>query len=278
MLAKIFKWIFQIKFTRRYYFGLYKRLFNPKKLFKGQVAVCRYDGNLKMKVDLDEWIQQNIYFFGVYDPLNINFIKKHLKPGDYFFDIGANVGCFSLVASLCVQENGKVYAFEPVKEVYNRLNENIELNRLNNILTINKAVYEKNTLLKLYLASQENLGMTSIKEHDAMSGNTLEVEAVSLDSFVISNEINRVDFIKIDIEGSELNALKGMVNIIRKHQPVFLVEVSEAVLNDETDRNEVFNFFDAFDYDKFVISDEGTLKTPVKDELNEYTNYIFQPR
>tara|TARA_B110000503_G_C6816355_1_gene277085 strand:- start:248 stop:508 length:261 start_codon:yes stop_codon:yes gene_type:complete len=84
-IAKIFKWIFQINFTRKYYFGLYEKLFKPKNLFKGQTVICSYSGNLKMKVDLDDWIQQNVYFFGVYDPVNINFIKTQLKPGDYFF-------------------------------------------------------------------------------------------------------------------------------------------------------------------------------------------------
>lgn len=275
--AEIFKWIFKFNFTRKYYFGLYKKLFKPNNLFQGQTKICRYDGNLKMLVDIDEWIQQHVYFFGVYDPVNINFIKTKLKPGDYFFDIGANVGCFSLTASFCVGDSGKVYAFEPVGKVYTRLNENIELNRLKNISAIPKAIYEKNTILRFYLASQENLGMSSIHKHDTMSGEVVEIKAISLDSFMDSNNIKKADFIKIDIEGSELHALRGMVNTIRKHQPVFMVEISEAVLKEESDRNQIFTFFDEFKYNKFVISDGGALIIPDIEKSGQYTNYIFKP-
>ncbi len=275
--ANIFKWIFQFNFTRKYYFGLYKKLFRPNNFFHGQTAICNYDGSLRMKVDIDEWIQQHVYFFGLYDPVHINFIKTQLKPGDYFFDVGANVGCFSLAASLCVGDSGKVYAFEPIKKVYIRLNENIELNRIKNISTIPMAVYEKNTMLRIFLANQENLGMSSIYEHDAMSGEVFEIEAISLDGFMSSNDIKKADFVKIDIEGAELQALRGMVNTIRRHQPVFMVEISENVLKKESDRNQIFTFFDGFNYSAFIVSDEGALKTPDKEKSGSYTNYIFKP-
>lgn len=191
--------------------------------------------------------------------------------------IGANVGCFSLIASLCVGDSGKVYAFEPVPKVYSRLNENIKLNRLKNIAVIPKAIYEENTLLRFHLASQENLGMSSIREHDNMSGAAIEVQAISLDSFIDSNNIEKVDFIKIDIEGAELHALKGMVQTIRKHQPVLLVEISEGVLKEESDRNQIFKFFEEFSYNAFVISDAGALIIPDKEKSSDYTNYIFKP-
>lgn len=276
-LAKIFKWIFQISFIRKHYFGIYSKILKPYNVFKGQTEICRYDGDLKMKVDLDDWIQQQVYFFGVYDTLSINFLKTQLKPGDYFFDVGANVGCFSLIASKCVGNNGKVFAFEPVKRVYTRLYENIELNRLNNISVITKALNETDSTLRLYLASQENLGMSSIQEHDAMSGEVVEIPAISLDNFIASNNITKVDFIKIDIEGAELSALKGMVNTIRVHQPVFLVEISEGVLKEKSERNQIFTFFELFNYMPFVISAGGVLTLVEKDESGDNTNYIFKP-
>ncbi len=275
--AVLFKWVFQFNFTHKHYFGLYEKLFKPKNLFKGQSAICRYDQTLKMKVDLDEWIQQQVYFFGVYDRENINFIKSQIKPGDYFFDIGANVGCFSLTASTCVGDTGKVYAFEPVPKVFNRLNENIGLNGIKNISSIPKALFDKDTILKFYLASQENMGMSSIQEHDNMSGEVVELGAISLDSFIESNNITRVDFIKMDIEGAELKALQGMINTIRKHRPTFMVEISEDVLKEEVDRNQVLQFFDELKYHEFVIAEDGKLELPNKEMTGKYTNYIFKP-
>ena len=201
--AKFFKWVFNSNLTRRYYYGIYKLILKPLNLFKGKTVICNYDNVLKMKVDLDDWIQQNVYFFGNYDTKNITFIKTQLKVGDIFFDIGANVGCFSLSASVCVGATGKVYAFEPVKKVYARLCENITLNNIENILAYPKAVNFEDTKLKLYVGNQSNLGTTSIQEHDSMSGEVVEVDSISLDGFVSSKNISKVDFVKIDIEGAE---------------------------------------------------------------------------
>lgn len=276
--ARFFKWIFKFKFSRKYYFGLYKKFFKPYRLFRGKSAICRYDENLKMKVDIDEWIQQHVYFFGVYDPVNINYVKSQLKTGDYFFDIGANVGCFSLTASRSVGEEGKVYSFEPVKKVYDRLNENIKLNELRNVTTVPKAVYQENTTLRFYIASQENLGMSSIREHDTMSGEVEEMEAISLDNYIRENNIGRADFIKMDIEGAEFFALKGMTETLRNLRPLLMIEISKNVLKDEAERLEIFRFFRNYDYEKYIISEEGKLISPPQDKLEKYTNFVFKAR
>jgi len=230
LIAWGFKFLFKIKFIRYYYFAIYKRLFKPTNLFKGVSIVCKYNRTLKIKADLDDWIQQNIFFTGIYDSISVGFIKRTLEAEDIFIDIGANIGCFTLIGSVIVGRKGRVIAFEPVDIVSEKLEKNISLNKLENITIERKAVYEKNTTLQLHIANQENLGMSSLLRHDSESGRIMTVEAITLDSYLKSKNIETIKLIKLDIEGAELSALRGMVNTIARFKPVFMVEISPNVL------------------------------------------------
>jgi FkbM family methyltransferase len=240
-----------------------------------------FDNKFKLKVDVDEWIQQHLFFFGVYDEAGINFLKKTLKADYVFIDIGANIGTYSISASnkLDKSKGGMVHAFEPVSYVYKKLIENIELNKIENIVPNNLAVFQENKTIELFLSNQENLGMSSVFHHDTESGLTEMVEAVTIDSYIeISSNITRVDLIKIDIEGAELFALKGMLNTLKKFKPVLLLEISENVLKGNSiSSSDVFNFLDQLGYSPYTIEKSGEIKpfNVERDELR--TNYVFQP-
>ena len=278
VIAYIFRFFFRIRYFRKFYFGFYKRLFKSKNLFKGLSLISSYDENLKMKLDLDEWIQQNVFFFGVYDPVNIQFLKKNLNPGDTFIDVGANVGCFSLVAARELGPNGRVIAFEPITIVADRLEENILLNGFKNIKLERKAIYSKETTLSFFIASQENLGMSSIKHHDTESGNIQEAEAIRLDKYLENNDTGNISMIKIDIEGAEIPAIRGMQKTIQKHQPILMVEVSSSVTKDLDERKEVFKLFDHLSYDFFVLDKQSKPVSVSFGEIDHYTNFIFYPK
>jgi FkbM family methyltransferase len=239
-----------------------------------------FDKKFKLKVEVDEWIQQHLYFFGVYDEAGINFLKKTLKPDYVFIDIGANIGIYSLSASdmLDLSKGGMVHAFEPVSYVYKKLIENIELNKIENVVPNKLAVYKENKTIELFLSNQENLGMSSVFHHDTESGLTEMVEAVTIDSYIDKSDITRVDLIKIDIEGAELYALKGMLNTLKKYKPVLLLEISENVLKGNSiSGTDVINFLDELGYSPYTIEKSGEIK-PFNVESDEVrTNYVFQP-
>ncbi len=230
-----------------------------------------------MKVDLDDWIQQNIFFLGVYDPANIGFLKQYLNTGDIFIDIGANVGCFTMAGSAAVGINGKVFAFEPIEILADRLEYNLSLNRLENVTVVRKAVYSEVTSLEFYMAKQENLGMSSINRHDMESGIIQEIPAITLDYFLSDKDIPGIKLIKIDIEGAEIFALEGMRNTIIKHKPAFMVEVSAQVIKSESDRAMVFDFFNEMRYQKYILDQTIELVPPAESRLNGYTNFFFLP-
>ena len=275
LIAWTFKIIFRTKYFRHYYFALYKRLFRPLNLFKGVSIECKYSDTLRIKADLEDWIQQNIFFTGVYDSKSVNFIKKTLSEGDIFIDIGANIGCFTLVGSHKVGRRGSVIAFEPVDLASNKLEQNILLNNLDNVTIVKKAVYDRNTHIKLHLAQQENLGMSSIQRHDSESGEIISVEAISLDEYLRKENINEIKIIKIDIEGAELPALKGMDNILSRLKPILMVEVSPDVTKSSIERLRVFDLLYQKNYERFVIQNDGKLIHPNDQELNNHSNFVF---
>lgn len=275
--ARFFKTLFKIPFFRIRYFGFYKRLFKPRNLFRGQSAICRFDNNLKIKADLEEWIQQHIYFLGTWDEPGSKFLKNYLKYGNVFMDIGANIGCYSLIASKIVGLEGEVHAFEPVSKVFDKMLFNIQLNQLSNITTNRKAVYESSGLLEFFLSSNENAGMSGIFHHDTESGEIEKVESITIDEYVEKKNITRIDLIKIDIEGAELFALKGMKNTINQFKPVIIMEVSEDVLqNIPVKKNEALDLMEDLNYVRKGIDVNGRLIDPSR-APSGYTNYVFCP-
>jgi FkbM family methyltransferase len=278
LIAKFFKLIFKLPLFRRHYYGFYSKIFKPLNLFRGKTLISRYDKDLRIKLDIGEWIQQQIYFLDFFDERGIRFLKKHLKKDSVFVDIGANIGCYTLIASKIVGAHGRVYAFEPIKSIFDKLKFNLQLNELQNVVAEKKALYEKTDLLKLHLSSDENLGMSSIFRHDTESGSIEFVEAVSLDEYILAKDFNKLDFIKIDIEGSELFALKGMQNAISKYKPIIMIEISEDVLkNTSVKSTDIVNFIKGFNYIQMAISLNGDTIDINEAAENNYFNFVFYP-
>ena len=275
LAAIFFKILFRIPFFRKRYFGFYKRIFKPFRLFRRQTAICRYDSDLKINADLEEWIQQHIYFFGTWDEPGSRFLKSQLKPGDVFLDIGANIGSYSMVASKIVGLQGEVHAFEPVARVFSKLMQNIELNKLINISANRNAVYETSGTLELYVSSKENEGMSSIFHHDTESGEVERVEAITIDEYIEKKNLKRVDMIKIDIEGAEWFALRGMQNTINLFKPLILMEVSDDVmLNGPFKGKDIFDLMKSMNYTMKGIDREGRL-VELTGISTDYTNFAF---
>jgi FkbM family methyltransferase len=278
LIAHLFRYLFMVPFFKKRYYAFYIKIFRPLRFFNNKTTIRTYGQNLKIKLHLHEWIQQQIFFFGTFDPRGINFLKKNLNPGDVFIDIGANIGCYSLIASSLTGDNGKIIAFEAVTNVYDQLIYNISINKISNIRAEKLAIFEKRDILKFFLSSDENLGMSSIFRHDTESGKTEDVEAVSLDEYLADYPLERVNLIKIDIEGAEMHALKGMKNTIEKHFPVLMIEINNDVLPDKSlVQNEIMGFLISHGYSPYVSDLKGDLH-PLNDTVHSgnYHNYVFK--
>lgn len=154
------------------------------------------------------------------------YIKNHhLRSGDIVIDAGAYIGEFTIYAAKIVGPTGKVIAFEPDKKNYKLLIENISLNKLDNIVVLNKGLWNQNTNLKF----MSDANASSIRFSNEES-NEIGLEVVKLDDELNKLKINTVNFIKMDIEGAEIEAIKGAENIL-KNNDIYLAIASYHLRN-----------------------------------------------
>lgn len=193
-----------------------------------------YVGNLgryEVAFDFSDQLQRAMYF-ELYDQPEINLLKKLLKKGDIFFDVGAYLGYYSLVASQLVGDSGQVHAFEPVPRLADNLKAIVKESGAPNITVNQVAVGEKDGRISIHVADQssKNLATSSIFEN-GNQGATIVVDRISLDSYCEINSIHRADFMKIDIEGSERECLLGMKSLLALTPPPdLLIEINPTVL------------------------------------------------
>jgi FkbM family methyltransferase len=135
-------------------------------------------------------------------------IQERLKPGDVFLDVGSNLGIFTVFGARVVGPQGTVISCEPGTEAFNQLQTNIELNELTNVRPLKLALGDRHSTMRLALGNAESLcGMAHLSDED---GPAEEVQTVSYDSLVAQQGLPIPRVVKIDIEGHEYAALKGM--------------------------------------------------------------------
>jgi FkbM family methyltransferase len=145
--------------------------------------------------------------------------EVRVEPEDIVLDCGANIGIFSIQAA---QKAKMVYAFEPSEEEAASLSENKKLNTCNNIKIIPRAVLDASKNAKLSLAGTASHFLT---DKDNKDGKVIDVKTISIDEFVKEENLAKVDFIKMDIEGSEDKALSGAKETLRKFKPKLAITI-----------------------------------------------------
>lgn len=153
----------------------------------------------------------------IYEPTETNLVRSQINKGDIVVDMGANIGYYTLIFAELVGGDGKVFAFEPDPDNFSLLSKNVKENKFDNIVLVNKAVSDINGKTKLYL-SEDNKGDHRIYD-SGENRDSVVVDVVYLDDF-LSEYKNKIDFIKMDIQGAEGNALNGMINILKNNKKI----------------------------------------------------------
>jgi FkbM family methyltransferase len=159
---------------------------------------------------------KNEPFYELRSPIPGYFKYYQLKKGDIVIDAGAYVGVFAIIAAKLVGEEGKVFAFEPDKKICEELQQNIKRNQIKNIAIIQKGLWSEDTELKFSDTGDggilaESRFMVSDTKNDA----TTSLKVTTIDNFVKEHSLDRINFIKMDIEGAEIEALKGSINTLK---------------------------------------------------------------
>jgi FkbM family methyltransferase len=178
----------------------------------------------EMQLALDNWMERYAYFSQhYYEPATILTLQRHLRPGDVFVDVGANVGMIALTASALVGASGQVLAFEPNVDVAARLEASIDANGVQNIRVFRTALGDVDGDGRLDATAQH--GTASLR-----AGVGAAVPIRRGDAFLEALDPARRVFVKIDVEGYEHRVLIGFGSLLARRNTAFLVEVTDAWL------------------------------------------------
>jgi FkbM family methyltransferase len=244
---------------------------NKFPLFEQEERIVNFKNRFFLNLNLNDWIQNQIFFLDSYEDFELNVLEFFLKPGDNFIDIGSNFGLYSLWSSAIIGNEGKIFSFEPFYENYLALEKNINLNHFNNIIVEKIAItdYEGELCLS-YNNKENNLGMVSFYE----TNREIQERVIcnSLDNYLVKNPINSIKYIKIDIEGGEYLALLGMKETLKKFKPIVQLEIDyEILLKTPYNRENIFDFMTEINYEVFIPN----LINQSKVKPNSYSKNCF---
>jgi FkbM family methyltransferase len=181
-----------------------------------------------MDCDIQDHVQRQIYFRGVYEPIEAYLFTRLITPGAIVIDAGANVGQYSLLASSAATSTGRVYSFEPVPATFDQLSQHIRKNRIMNVELNQTALWNVGGQISLGLASDQsrNAGAFSIGITRESVVPPVTARTIRLDDYIRDHQISSVHIVKMDIEGAEWAALQGMTDLIARDRPIILTEIN----------------------------------------------------
>lgn len=246
---------------------LWKRLKTP--------CVIRWLDGLHLYVYPVNEISRAIFLTGYYEPNEFVYLNKFLKPGMTFIDVGANIGLYTLFAAKKVGDQGTVLGIEPSDREFQRLKAHVELNSLSNARLLQVAVSSSRTEAELLVATEKHSGHNTLGAfgYDCVMAQGKEwVHVERLDDIVQQEGLQRVDVIKMDIEGAEFLALQGAEETLAQFHPTMLLELSDRTLKHQGCSSEqVWDFLTQSGYRIYVL--DGNTGLPVPAQRSDYFDW-----
>lgn len=239
------------------------------------IITSRLDG-IKMYVDFEDKrsTQLEILNFGTYEGDDSILMYELIQPNNIIFDIGANLGWYSLNFSK-LSSKGKVFAFEPLPKTYEKCQRNLALNEANNVQLYNLALSNQEGEIKFFY-NEKSSGSSSMKNLLELE-NTVEITCTlsTLDSFVEANG-GMIDFIKCDVEGAELLVFQGALSTLKNAQPIVFTEMLRKwSAKYDYHPNDIISLFKDYDYECYYSNSNKLHKIIAVTEDTLETNFFF---
>ena len=186
-------------------------------------------------------------------------ISKFCKPGMIVFDVGANIGEWTLTMANGVGAQGRVYSFEPTPFLFDALNKTVVANQFNQVIVSPYALSDKSKTMDFYIQYDENELLDArlsrldspadFKEWmtDGKKAKKIQVKTITLDEFAVKEKLERLDFIKIDAEGYESAIMEGGLTALKKFRPNLILECG-GVYDSEEKRKRMVTRLRELDY------------------------------
>jgi len=210
-----------------------------KSFKKIRTVIATIDG-ITYELDLDELMDSLIYFEGSFEPYTTGAINKLCKEGMTVIDIGANIGCHTLLFAKLVGPRGKVIAFEPMSWAFSKLIRNIELNNFDNIILEKTALSNENNKNQEvnFSCSWPISGIVDFKRYLAHQAHIMKdvVDFITLDDYVSKKGISKIDLIKLDVDGYEFKVIRGALETLKLYNPIIIMELAVYTLKEMGDK------------------------------------------
>ena len=231
----------------------------------------------KMYLAQNSYVSKRLVRYGIHEENETNLVKSKIKEGEIVVDIGANIGYYSLIFAKLVGKSGKVFAFEPEPKNFHLLQKNLKTNSYENVTIEKKGISDKNGKSKFYI-SERNVGAHSIFPHTKYHKSFIDVEIVTLDDYFHKKEIDKISFVKIDVEGGEVAILRGMSCILANENLKILIEYSPEIYRRFGEKPEdLFKILNENDFQINSIQSGDNLIEPISSSLlvkNDFNKQI----
>ena len=222
------------------------------KKFELEYIVPIHRSELLIICRLSDWIPWNLFIHGCYitESGYELFMLDKASGSEVIMDVGANIGYYSVQFSDLT--DGKVYSFEPMSYQHSVLKRNLALNGIENVIPVKRIVSNTSGEKRIYYSGPENTGASSLVKE---TGEYEDIQATTIDEFCLEHEIARIDLMKIDVEGHEMDVLRGMSGCLRQQRVRHLfVEIScDNLLKAGSSVQELCAFLKASGYHPYSI-------------------------
>ena len=230
----------------------------------------KYSNNYVFVNKLDPF-GQSLSLYGGHEFMTLKVLNTMVREGDTYIELGANYGDFLLTISETVGVKGKVYGFEPSTTIFKFLRASASISKQQNVLLENKAVSDKNKIEPFDITDSmdgySSLGSAFHSESHQYSGaKTVYIESVSLDNYFKKNYIIP-NLIRLDIEGSECKALRGLQETIEQYKPNLSIEFQSILLERFEDINTVELCLDILYNNNYKVRDLYSLQSISKENI-----------
>lgn len=248
------------------------------------VTVTDFDGDLIMDLQLSEHMQRRIFWMGYYSENIAHLLNTLLKPGMTILDVGANIGEISLLSAKRVGAQGKVFAFEPIDAIAQQLARHVQMNHFEQVniepIALGDAIEDNRPIYAScgQESDDENNGLGSLYG-DVGATPLQRIQMTTLDAWLQARpDIQRIDLIKIDIEGAELACLRGAKECLQRFKPNIIVEIQDFSAARAGYRpSDILDFLSGLGYVFHQIGSSGSLSPLTSTNLRDFQNVLCTP-
>lgn len=243
--------------------SFWSRACPPNYLYSERTLRRAVRNDIIYDLDISDYVEHLIYF-GFKD-VSLEKLFEYAKNAKVIIDIGVNIGLTSLNFAK-ISPDAVIIGFEPDIKNFRKAEKNLSINEITNVKILNKGLGEASDTVRLSRVNAANAGMNRIlpksSEDQGQVYESTEIQIIKFDDFAAEENLSKIDLIKIDVEGYELNVLKGAANSIRKYKPVLFIELDDDNLREQNSTaGELVLFLEKTNYECFDAKENSRLRS-----------------